>query len=31
MEAEEAILEDKPKEDNKPKKSYSISPEKRSK
>jgi len=31
MEAEEAILEDKPKEDKKPKKSYSISPEKRSK
>jgi len=31
MEEEEAILEDKPKEDNKPKKSYSISPEKRSK
>jgi ASC-1-like (ASCH) protein len=31
MEAEEAILEDKPKEDNKPEKSYSISPEKRSK
>ncbi len=31
MEAEEAILEDKPKEDSKPKKSYSISPEKRSK
>ena len=31
MEEEEAILEGKTKEDNKPKKSYSISPEKRSK
>ena len=31
MEEEEAILEGKKKEDNKPKKSYSISPEKRSK
>jgi hypothetical protein len=31
MEEEEAILEGKTKEDDKPKKSYSISPEKRSK
>jgi len=31
MEEEEAILEGKTKEDNKPKRSYSISPEKRSK
>jgi hypothetical protein len=31
MEEEEAMLEGKSKEDNKPKKSYSISPEKRSK
>ena len=31
MEEEEAILEGKPKEDNLSKKSYSISPEKRSK
>ncbi len=31
MEEEEAILDDKTKEDNKPKRSYSISPEKRSK
>ena len=31
MEEEEAILEGKTKEDNKPKKSYSISPEKRTK
>ena len=31
MEEEEAILDGKTKEDNKPKRSYSISPEKRSK
>tara|TARA_R100001530_G_scaffold29899_1_gene23479 strand:+ start:1594 stop:1803 length:210 start_codon:yes stop_codon:yes gene_type:complete len=31
MEEEEAILEGKTKEDDKPKRSYSISPEKRSK